>query len=298
MARWGFPLFDPDTLEPTNEEITLNKVDDYNAVAADGAVSIPMFDDTGYEWLSRYVHSAIDNKLQCPFVVTGKAGRGKSTFSIKLLRQTWVGFNPEHIHFWIDPFMESLEKNEEADPSIGYYPAELYDEAITGLFNQEWQSQTPQIKTTNIVRKKRTTIGYLTPNLGDINPKILPNMQFWAYMYRKGVAEIRFPYQNQFNGSVYWKPICAIAFTPLADEFWTTYERKKDSFIQEFLHGINKGEIGSRKYIQVVNQRDDLIAHVVDSELMKQNEIADVLNVKPNTVSMWLNRREKRRVGA
>ncbi len=290
MVAWLFPIYDPDTLEPTIQEMTLNKIDDYHAIGSDGPVNVPLFDESALDWLARLGHDSIDNKLQCPFVVTGKAGRGKSTFAIKFLQKMWIGFNVSHIHFWIEPFMSGLEKFEEADPSIKYYPCQLYDEAITGLFNQEWQDARSNVKTLNIVRKKGITAGYVTPSLGDLNPKVLPNMQFWVFIFKRGVAEIRFPMVNQFNGSVYWKPICAIAYGEMHGDLWSAYETSKDGFIQDFTHGVNQGEIGSKKVITLTDQRNSLIEWVVEEEWATQEEVADRLKVKPNTISMWKSR--------
>jgi hypothetical protein len=290
MVAYEFPVFDPDTLEPTDDRMELEFVDWYYAVAEDGPAKVPMFDLTGLDWLVRFGRDTIDNNFQCAYVATGKAGRGKSTFCQRFQRKMWKGFSKDHTHFWMDPFMRGLHDFSEADPRIGYYPGQIIDEAINGLFNQEWQSEGPYIKTFNILRKKRLTLGFAIPNLGNINPLVLPNMQFWAYMYRRGVAEIRFPFPNQFKASIYWKPICAIRFAPLNDPDWQAYNNKKDTFIQEFTSSENQSEMGGKRVKAVTEQRNSLIEWISENEWAEKQAIAERLGVSPSAISNWMSR--------
>lgn len=295
MTAWLFPKYDVDTKEMLNEEVQLNKIGDYGAVGPDGkAYNIPMFDESALTYLADFARDTIDYGLQCPFLVTGLPGRGKSTFSARLLNLLRPNFELDRVHFYMDDLLERIQKDPIADPDNTGYMVQLFDEAIEGTFNQSWQSQVTNIKVLNIVRIKRQIIGYAIPNLSDFNPKLHPLLQFWVFLYRKGIAELRLPFPSQFDGSVYWKPIMAIQFGAEQGEWWDRYEDKKIRFIDDYTGAVNEGEIGSKKLLAIRDQRDDLIDHVVDSGLMTVKDVARVCRVKQNTVSMWRSRRTER----
>lgn len=295
MTRWLFPKYDPDTKEALSEEMELNKIGDFHAVGSGGRpVPVPMFDESGLEWLVEYFRDTIREGLQCPFMVTGLPGRGKSTFALKVLTQLRPNLELHRIRYYLEDILENVTKDSISDPSRNDYRVNLYDEAITGLFNQDWQSAVTNIKVLNIVRIKLQTIGYVLPHKNDMNPKIHPMMQAWVYLYRKGIAEIHLPLVNKHDGSVFWKSIMAIQFGPFDGPLWDAYSTQKLDFVKNYSTAVNQGDIGSPRLITVQNQRDDLIEHVVDAKLMSVNEVAELLRVKQNTISTWRTRHAKR----
>ena len=289
MPLCEFSLIDPDTLQPMEgRSMTLNRVGIHNAVGNEGPVQVPMFDESGMKWMGANIKNAIDLEFDCPVITTGKRRRGKSNFTIKLFREhVWPGFSLENIHFEVDSYVSSLQGCDPANPSIGYYPVQMYDESITGFHNQDWQHQIPYVKVLNIVGKKRICMPFLLPNLGDLNSKVKPLVMFWVYLYRRGVAEIRVPSENQFDGSVFWRPYCAISFDKLDGPFWDAYEVKKMEFIERY-DAVNT-DVRGRRSAEAM-QRDALISHVVEQGWMKADDIAVELDVKPGTVKSWMTR--------
>lgn len=295
MTRWLFPKYDPDTKQALSEEVELNKVGEFNAVGSGGKpVPVPMFDESGLGWLVEYFRDTIRDGLQCPFMVTGLPGRGKSTFALKVLTQLRPSLELDRIKYYLEDILTAVNNDSISDPSRNDYRVNLYDEAITGLFNQDWQSAVTNIKVLNIVRIKLQTIGYVLPHKNDMNPKIHPMMQAWIYLYKKGIAEVHLPLVNKHDGSVFWKSIMAIQFGPFEGPLWNGYSKQKLDFVQNFSNDVSEGEIGSKQLITTKDQRDNLIEYVVDNKFLSVNEIADVLGVKQNTVSGWRARHAKR----
>lgn len=291
--KWYFPRYDPDTKEALSDEMELEKVGEYNAVGQGGRpVPVPLFDETGLDWLAEYARDTIRYGLQFPFLVTGLPGRGKSTFASKLLTALRPNMEHDRVHYYIENVLERIEKDDISTPDN--INTQLYDEAVTGLFNQEWQSAVTNIKVLNVVRMKLEVIGYVLPSLSDMNSKLYPMMQAWIFLYRKGVAEVLLPLVNKFDGSVYWRPVMAIQFGPMSGDWWDRYNERKYHFIQEYTSAVNQGEIGSKKHIAVMNQRDELIERIVAEKWMTVTEIAEMLHVRQNTVSQWRSRRENR----
>jgi hypothetical protein len=274
--------------------LVLNRVGIHNAVGFDGPVKVPMFDESGIDWIVTSMRELIADGYDAPWICTGNRRFGKSVFTLKVSRRHCKNFRVENIHFAIEPFMADLEAAEEADPRIGYYPTVDYDESITGLHNQEWQSQVPYVKVLNIIGKKMITMPIVLPHISDLNPKVTRMMAFWVYIYERGVAEVRIPKTNQFDKGIFWVPYCAIKYDAFdeKDAFWLAYQKRKDQFIQDYTKEMSdtegpKGQAG--KYVQ---QRNKLIEHLTQNKMMQVNEIAELLEVKPNTISMWMARKK------
>jgi len=267
----------------------LNRVGLHYAISPEGTTKVPMFDESGFDWIVASMRELIDDGYDAPFVVTGQRRNGKSVFTLKLSRRQNPGFTVKNIHFSIESFMADLENIPEADPRIKYYPTVDYDESITGLYNQEWQSQVPYVKVLNIIGKKRITMPVVLPHIGDLNPKVTRMMAFWVFIYQRGVAEIRIPRTNQFNRDIFWVPFCAIQYDKFDDydPFWMAYSEKKDKFISEYTKSMSDadGLKGlARKYAE---QRNTLIEHLRENKIMSREEIAEVLKVKPGTLDVW-----------
>lgn len=265
------------------------------AVSPEGSTRIPMFDESGFKWIVASMRELIEDGYDAPFIVTGNRRNGKSVFTLKVSRLQCHNFSVKNVHFAIEPFMANLEEAPEADPRIGYYPTVDYDESITGLHNQEWQSQVPYVKVLNIIGKKRITMPVVLPHIGDLNPKVTRMMAFWVFIFQRGVAEIRIPKTNQFNKDIFWIPYCAIQYDAFAenDPFWLAYSKRKDDFIAEYTKSMSNTDQPRGLAGKYAEQRNALIDHVRDNKIMTREEIADVLKVKPGTLDVWRSRGKK-----
>jgi DNA-binding transcriptional regulator YiaG len=267
----------------------LNRVGFHYAISPEGATKCPMFDESGLDWIVASMRELIDDGYDAPFVVTGQRRNGKSVFTLKVSRKQNPAFGVKNIHFSIESFMADLENIPEADPRIKYYPTVDYDESITGLHNQEWQSQVPYVKVLNIIGKKRITMPVVLPHIGDLNPKVTRMMAFWVFIYQRGVAEIRIPRTNQFDRSIFWVPYCAIQYDKFEDNdpFWVAYSERKDKFISEYTKSMSDTEGTKGLAGKYAEQRNTLIEHLRENKIMSRDDIAEVLKVKPGTLDVW-----------
>lgn len=285
---WG--SFSTWTAKQTPVEVNL--VGHHYAVGPEGPVKIPMFDESGLDWIVASMREQIEDGYDAPFIVTGDRRRGKSVFTLKVSRRHFSNFKPENVHFGIEPFMADLENMPEADPRIGYYPTVDYDESITGLHNQEWQSQVPYIKVLNIIGKKRITMPIVLPHISDLNPKVTRMMSFWVFIFQRGVAEIRIPKTNQFDKGIFWIPYCAIQYDKFDDNdpFWLAYSERKDKFISDYTKQQSETDSPRGLAGKYVQQRNTLIDHLRETKKMSVEEMADLLEVKTGTIYKWLAR--------
>lgn len=274
--------------------VRVNSVGEHYAIGPGGAVAVPMFDDSGFDWLVQYAREQIQDKYDCPYVVTGKRRHGKSMFTTRFSRVLYPEFKVQDIHFTMQSFIEALERLPPADPSRDYYPTALYDEGVTGFYNQEWYAQVPYIKILNTIGKKQLTMPILLPNLADLNPKVRSLVTFWVYLFERGLAEIRIPSVNQFDGSIFWTPLCAIRFSPLEDEFWQEYEHRKDRFIDEYTKEMGASEGVGGRLKNALDQRDKLLVHVLDRGWMTQTELGGLWGLDQSRVSKIRNSYLKR----
>lgn len=278
--------------------IEVNLIGHHYAVGPDGPVKIPMFDESGFDWIVASMREQIEDGYDAPFIVTGDRRKGKSVFTLKVSRRHFSNFRVENVHFAIEPFMSDLENIPEADPRIGYYPTVDYDESITGLHNQEWQSQVPYVKVLNIIGKKRITMPIVLPHISDLNPKVTRMMSFWVFIYQRGVAEIRVPKTNQFDKSIFWIPYCAIKYDafPEDDPFWMAYSERKDKFISDYTKQQSELDAPRGLAGKYVQQRNTLIDHLRETKKMTVEEMAELLDVKTGTIYKWLARGKESQV--
>lgn len=272
--------------------LELNRVGIHYAVSPEGSTRIPMFDESGLDWIVASMRELINDGYDAPFIVTGQRRNGKSVFTLKVSRKQNPMFSIKNIHFSIESFMSDLENIPEADPRIGYYPTVDYDESITGLHNQEWQSQVPYVKVLNIIGKKRITMPVVLPHISDLNPKVTRMMAFWVYIYQRGVAEIRIPRTNQFDRGIFWIPYCAIQYDKFDDDdpFWLAYSKRKDDFISEYTKSMSEVEGPRGVAAKYAEQRNTLIRYIKENDWAQLKDVAEKLGVKQNTLSMWLAR--------
>ena len=275
-----------------NTPVQVNRVGVHNAVGSEGPIQVPLFDETGFNWLHQTMKEHILDGYDFPYVVTGDRRRGKSVFTLKLSQMHDRHFGLDNNHFNIGPFMQGLTDAPSADPDNGIFPTVNFDESITGLNNQEWQSQVPYVQVLNIIGAKRITMGIVLPHIASLNPQVTRLMSVWVYIFERGLAEIRIARTNQFSKDIWWVPYGAIKYGPYpeGDPFWAEYNRRKTDFINDYTESMaDNNVIGGRAGLYA-HQRNDLIRYIADNKWAQMKDIAERLKVKPNLLSMWLAR--------
>lgn len=280
----------------TGKKFTINRLGWHYAASPGGTKEVPIADEaTGLNWLISIMEDRIADGYDCPFVVTGPRRFGKSVLAQKICYRLDSEFCPERIDFTLESFINGLQKLPPADAKLRRYPARLYDEGVTGFYNQEWFQQVPYIKILNIIGKKQLTMPILLPNLADLNPKVRSLVCFWAYLPQRGLAEIRFPSINQFDGTIFWDAQCCIKYGPKDDEQWRQYELAKDKFIDDYTREMGVFDGSNKRDVKVIEQRDRLMEHCISLGWMNQQDIADLFEVTQPNVSQMLTKYKSRK---
>ena len=166
------------------------------------------------------------------------------------------------------------------------------DEAGYDLFNQEWWSrfQIELNKKLMVIAKQCLTLIMVLPHRKDINAKIRDRrVTYWIEVkvrgaeMKRGFLVWREGVHNEWEQDPFWNALGACTFSGSKDDFWCSYESKKDEFISE----VNKGEYGTRSDSSStrLSDKERIMIKKLRAKGMSQKEIGELLDVTQQRIS-------------
>lgn len=241
------------------------------------------------ELLKQHVVRKFDNRI----LMTGPPGSGKSTEAITLARLIDRDFPVESVTFRLSDFRKKLAELPEAVPSEGWYPAAVLDESGVDLYSKDWaKTHTKEMsKVFQIIRKKKLTMIMCLPHRDLLTKDIRDAMHWWFDMktiqqYR-GFAVVREAKHSEWSPP-WWRPMGAYIFDELDDDFWKTYEERKDLFIEEFT--AEAPQTSNARTQKLMEQRDACIK-VLRKNKVSVREIERITGLDDGRISRIANGR-------
>ena len=254
---------------------------------------VPLLDESGADLLAECIKERVAHKRDCPILVTGDRGIGKSTVTIKVARKVDPKFDVDKIAFRLDEFERIFSTNPYGDATKGVYPQVDLDEAGHALYGPEWLAKEQRViaKQLIISRIKRQIIWMTVPKRLQFNNQLRNMAAIWVHVsepqeFVQGYALVRMApaaLQSEFYTDKLWVPMFAFIFMAETGDLWERYEAKKITFVNEVSAETARGQ---------PKRRDDFEAQVVQrlSELnLKQDVIGRVIGKDRTTVSRILS---------
>jgi hypothetical protein len=206
-----------------------------------GNIYVPFLDERVIDYIAALIEEMIRDGFDCIVMITGRRRTGKSTLGLQIARKVDPSFCLDNVSFRVEDFSEILNKNPYADPDKGILPQAFLDEAGHGLYSKEWMAvwQRNLVKCLQVIGMKNQVCYFILPHMRKLTGDIRDEMaHIWIdvdtkYKHERGYAELFMGNRNKFEQSIWWNPKCAFKFNDLADDFWTGYEGKKKSFVDE-----------------------------------------------------------------
>lgn len=254
---------------------------------------IPLLDESGVGFLSECIKERIDHKRDCPILVTGDRGIGKSTVKIKAARKVDPKFDTDKIAFRLEEFEQIFNTNPYGDGEKGIYPQVDMDEAGHALYGPDWLQKEQRIiaKQLIISRIKHQIIWMAVPKRMQFNNQLRNMAAIWVHVsepreFVQGYALVRMApahLQSEWHTDKYWEPKFAFVFTAETGDLWERYEKKKIDFVNEVTAETANGRS---------KRRDDFETQVVtrlSEKRMTQEEIGAVIGKDRSVVSRILS---------
>jgi hypothetical protein len=218
---------------------------------------VPLFDQSGRTVLAKFITERIDKKRDCPILVTGDRGVGKSTIIAETALEINPDFPVEKVAFKLSDFERIFNENPYGDGSKGQYPQLSMDEAGYALYGPEWLKEEQRViaKQLIISRIKQQIIWMAVPKRKHFNPHLRDMSYIWVHVtepreYLQGYAIVRVAppeLQNEWFSEKYWVPRFVFTFPSLQGEWWDKYEKAKIEFVNtvtaETVNGQSKRSI-------------------------------------------------------
>jgi len=254
---------------------------------------IPLLDESGVKFLAECITERINHKRDCPILVTGDRGIGKSTVTIKTARTIEPGLSVSKIAFRLEEFEKIFQENPYGDGTIGQYPQVLMDEAGHALYGPEWLAKEQRViaKQLIISRIKRQIIWMTVPKRMQFNNQLRNMAAIWVHIaepqeFVQGYALVRMApahLQSEWHTDKYWEPKFAFIFTAEQGDFWNEYERKKIAFVNEITAETSNARAKRQEELTVK------IAKKLAARGMIQEEIGQILEKDRTTISHYLS---------
>ena len=253
---------------------------------------IPLLDESGVDFLAECIKERIAHKRDCPILVTGDRGIGKSTVKIKTARKVDPKFDIDHIAFRLEEFEQIFNTNPFGDADKGIFPQVDMDEAGHSLYGPDWlqKEQRTIAKQLIISRIKRQIIWMAVPKRMQFNNQLRNMAAIWVHVsepqeFVQGYALVRMApshLQSEWHSDKYWEPKFAFVFTAETGDLWERYETKKIAFVNEVTADTANGR---------TRRRDDFELQVVTrlaEKKMSQEFIGEIIGKEQSTVSKML----------
>ena len=248
----------------------------------------PLLDDsTGISALAICIKEAIHKKRNCPVLVTGDPGIGKSTVIIKSATNIDPGFDESKIAFPLEEFQHIFDTNPYGDPKQGIFPQVDADESAHAMYGPEYLDLEQRVITKNLTisRIKKQIVWFATPKWKLLNPHVRNLITVWVHVsepdyYYQGYAVVKFAppqLQSEYVAQKFWSPAFAFIFKPLTGPLWDRYEAKKIAFVNEALSDNRQTSVVKR------------IVTKLSEKGMTQQEIAEIVGRDRSRISRYLS---------
>lgn len=259
-------------------------------------MSVPLFDKTGLKVLAKCITERIDHKRDCPVLVTGDCGAGKSTVIAEGGLQIDPKLPVSNVAFRLEEFEQIFDKNPIGDGSKHIYPQVIMDEAGYAMYGAEWLKQEQRILAKQLIisRIKQQIIWMAVPKRKQLNNQVRDMAFIWIHVlepkeYFQGYAIVRFAppeLQSEWLPEKYWLPKFAFTFPSLFGPWWEEYEQKKIAFVNEVTAETAKGKQKSSKRIEA---GDKAIKELYVKDGYSERTLADHLGISDSTIHSILN---------
>lgn len=251
--------------------------------------TVPSFDeDTGTNYASECIKEAVSHNRNCPVLVTGDPGLGKSTVINTLAQKIDPNFSVDQIAFDLDDFEHIFASNPYGDAKAGIFPQVNMDEAGHAMYGPEYLDLEQRVLAKNLIvsRIKKEIVYFAVPKWKLLNPHIRNMMTIWIHVFEldfflQGSAMLKVAppkMQSEYQSSKYWAPQCVFTYKPLKNKLWEEYEARKIDFVNNCL------TTGDDKMSLIKTITKNLRA-----EGMSQEKIAGIIGRDRSRVSRYLN---------
>lgn len=262
-----------------------------------GAQKVPIYDHRIIPYIAEMAKSRVRKKFDCPILIAGQRRTGKTTNAIAIARELNPRFTSDLIAFRLEDFRKILANLPPAEPENDFYPVAILDESGVDLYSKDWQQrlQKEMVKVFQIIGKKRLTMILCLPHRNLLTKDIREAMHLWIQTKtdmdgERGFAELREGCDNIWQLELYWKPLCGFCYNQQDDDFWDSYEERKDAFIEEFIQLSPVPDASHRA--KVMEQRDNAIKLMVKHKKdigLNARAMSKVVGMSEETMSKIVN---------
>jgi hypothetical protein len=281
-------------LTPGGREVPVHIIEEEHVVSHyEGVpVSVPLADVSGTRLLAEIVKERVDRGRDCPVLVTGDRGAGKSTLILEIALTIDPDFDVDHIAFRLEDFNQIFSDNPQGDGKKGIYPQVILDEAGHALFAQDWmaRAQKTVAKQLIISRIKRQIVWFAVPRRMQLNNQLRDMPYLWIHVaepfeYTQGYAIAHIsPYtpEAKWHLEKFWVPKLALIYPSLSGSFWNQYEARKIDFVNEVTLETASGRAGD----QVSDAFTELVLHCLNDHKESYRDLEAVVHKKMTFQSM------------
>ena len=262
-----------DALTPGGRRVPIQVLEEKHEVSrikGGPAVVVPLTDFSGIRLIAEIIKERIDRGRDCPVLVTGDRGAGKSTLILEVATTIDPEFDVDHIAFRLDDFNRIFSKNPAGDGKKGLYPQVVLDEAGHALFAQDWmaRAQKTVAKQLIISRIKRQIVWFAVPRRMQLNNQLRDMPYIWIHVaepfeYLQGYAIVHAsPYtpEAKWHLEKFWVPRLALIYPSMSGPLWDRYEAEKIGFVDEVTLETASGSSGD----QISDAFTELVLHCLN----------------------------------
>ena len=275
---------------PGKQDVLVNVIDRHHPVFESEygvRFTVPCFDHSGLRYTSECIKESVKKKRNCPVLVTGDPGLGKSTIILELMELIDPNIDVGQIVFELEEFEDRFRNNPYANAKENLYPQVSMDEAGHTMYGPEYLELEQRVLAKNLIisRVKKQIVYFAVPKWKFLNPHVRNLMTVWIHVsepdyFMPGSAVLKFAppnRQSEYQTSKYWVPQCVFTFPPLNDKLWNDYEARKIDFVNNAWIDQDKST-GLKHIVRNLSEKG-----------MTQVEIADIIGRDRSRVSRYLS---------
>lgn len=216
---------------------------------------VPLLDfKSGIRFTKYVICEKIDDHDNCPVLVTGDPGVGKSTVISEVALEIDPTFDVPNVAFTLEEFEKIFSTNAMGDGLKGFYPQVDADESAHAMYGDDWLKEEQRVIAKNLIisRIQQQIVWYAAPKPINLNPRVRNLTTIWIHVSRpdedlRGYAEVHIApvkKQSKYATGKLWEPKYAFIFGPLRGPYWDRYSQKKIDFVQQ---AVSEHKFGGRR---------------------------------------------------
>jgi hypothetical protein len=205
---------------------------------------VPLLDfRSGVSFTKHVICERIDDHDNCPVLVTGDPGVGKSTLISEIALDIDPSFDVEKVAFTLEEFERIFKSNSMGRGLEGFYPQVDADESAHAMYGDDWLKEEQRVIAKNLIISRicQQIVWYAAPRPILLNPRVRGLTTVWIHVSRpdedlRGYAEVHIApvrSQSKFASQKLWQPKYAFIFGRLKGAYWDRYTEKKIDFVQQ-----------------------------------------------------------------